>query len=48
MGIAIGLDLINGVSLGIEYEPRDEEGPPALVVHLLVVRLIIFMEVFNG
>jgi hypothetical protein len=48
MGFAIGLELINGMSLGVEYEPRDEEGPPALVVHLLIVRLIIFLEAFNG
>lgn len=48
MGFGICLEFITGMSLGIEYEPRDKDGPPALIVHLLIVRMIIFMEVMDG
>jgi hypothetical protein len=36
----ITVDFINGISLGFEYVPADDENPNAFVIDLLIIRLL--------
>jgi hypothetical protein len=40
MSISLGLDLINGINVGIEYLPACEDYDHTVIVDLLVVRLL--------